>query len=119
MPKESRADKLVNSVIDQKEQLYGRFLASAKRRDKIHEKAIHKALDLPLDDDVNVTNINQRGLGLLGVIGSMGIGAAVMAGGMKVFDWPAPPPKHAVAPSEIEIEVWSDGETIEVRPVDE
>ncbi len=115
MSKESRADKLADASIDLKEKCYGRFLASATRRDKIHDKAIHKALDLPLDDDVNVTNINHRGQGLLGVLGAMGLAAAMTAGGMKYFQPPIPtaPP---VEPVEVEIEVWSDGEKFEFRP---
>ena len=112
MTKESRSDKLVDSVIDQKEKLYGRFLESAKRRDRIHEKAICKALDLPLEDDVNVTNISHRGQGLLGIFGAMVAAAGITAAGMKYFELPTAPP---IEPAAVEIEVWSDGEKFDFR----
>lgn len=64
--------------------------------------------------DTTVIN-NKRGLGPLGVLSAMGIGAAITAGGMKYISPPIPtvPP---IEPREVEIEVWSDGEKFEFRP---
>ena len=61
--------------------------------------------------DTTVIN-NKRGLGLLGVLSSMGLAAAMAAGGMKYFEPPAAPP---VEPKEVEIEVWSDGKRFDFR----
>lgn len=68
--------------------LYGDFRESQKWRQRLQNKILHKAFNLPVDlaDDVNVSNhsIVHRGLGALGVIslvvsllcGGGGLGAA-------------------------------------------
>jgi hypothetical protein len=92
--------------------LYGQFLRGRLRKEKLHDAIIHKALDIPEIDDVNVTNINQRGQGLLGIFGAMVAAAGITAAGMKYFEPPIAPP---IEPAEVEIEVWSDGEKFDFR----
>ena len=52
---------------------------------------------------------------MLGVLGAMGLAAALTAAGMKYLQPPIPtaPP---IEPAEVEIEIWSDGERFEFRP---
>ncbi len=68
-----------------KDQLYGLFHRSAESRSRLHDMATRKALDLPMDDEVNVTtNTTHNGPSLWGLAGVMAAtlltGAAVGAG---------------------------------------
>ncbi len=79
--------------------------------------AQRKHLDLPMDDDVNISNHGISGKHLLG------LGAMVLAGtlgwraltpGVEAPDLAAPTP---VAPQEFEVTFWAeDGTEIEVLP---
>ena len=55
-------DVLSKSCID-KETLYGEFLKSVRRKGRVEDLAIAKALDIPMDDDVQ---INQSKTGITG-----------------------------------------------------
>ena len=56
------SDVIGKTVLD-KNSLYGEFLKGESRKSKMEDKAIAKALDIPLDDEVN---INQTSFGLSG-----------------------------------------------------
>ena len=58
-------DVLSKSCID-KETLYGEFLKSVRRKGRVEDLAIAKALDIPMDDDVQ---INQSKTGITGSFG--------------------------------------------------
>ena len=57
-----RSDVIGKTVLD-KNSLYGEYLKGASRKSRMEDKAIAKALDIPLDDEVN---INQTSFGLSG-----------------------------------------------------
>ncbi len=110
-----------------KNELYGQFDSSHKRRQRLAELATRKALDLPLDDDMNIIN-NRQGASMMGTAllsaalllggGGLGVGIAGLAGmggadkpaspvvpAMKPDSGPAPTP---VEPQEFKVTFWGD-----------
>lgn len=41
-----------------KEQLYGQYLKTERWRDMLHKKLAHKSLDIPTDEEMNVSNVH-------------------------------------------------------------
>jgi len=73
-----------------KEALYGQFLASFQRREKLADLATRKALNLPVEDDVNITTTH-NGIGwrhLVGIVlmlllsGTLGGGLTALLGSL-------------------------------------
>lgn len=58
---------------------YGRFESREDSRQRLQDKAIHKALNIPMDDDVNI-NQQRSGLGVkeLLAIGAMALGGVAL-----------------------------------------
>jgi hypothetical protein len=69
-----------------KEALYGQFLASFQRREKLADLATRKALDLPAEDDVNITTTH-NGLQLrhLAGIALMVLLSGTLGGGLTAL----------------------------------
>ena len=62
-----------------KDQLYATFNKSSERRDKLADLATRKALDLPVEDDMQInTSTTYQGLGRCG---SLLLALAMLAGG--------------------------------------
>ena len=114
-----------------KHQLYGAFLQSHERQQRLSDLATRKALDLPLDDDVNITQTTTNHApslasllvlagGLLAGGTGIGIGLPAMVAALSSA---APPPipaieQQAAAPapaSEYRVTFYAeDGRPIEV-----
>lgn len=43
-----------------KDKLYGKFYSSVERKNKLHDLAVTQALDLPVDDELNIDQTNSR-----------------------------------------------------------
>ncbi len=72
-----------NNRIDE-DSLYGIFNESVKQNQKLNNKAAHKALNLPMDDDMQInTTTNNYGSkgGSLGTIAKLAIGAGLITTG--------------------------------------
>lgn len=112
-----------------KTQLYPTFNNSLRRNQRLADAATRKALDLPLEDDVQIITDNSRqGLGR---IGALLLSLAMLAGGggaavgalglLRGFDRPAArQPSDAApsqtAPQEFKVTFWSeDGQPLEVQ----
>jgi hypothetical protein len=106
-----------------KQTLYGNFQKHEDRRAKFVAKVAHKAADVAMDDDVNITNTRTG----IGTAGAIGIGAAagipgiitalaLMFGGR---DSPQPQaPAQQVSPGDSEYDVLfydKDGNLIPVQ----
>jgi hypothetical protein len=99
-----------------KEALYGNNLEAERDRHKFHMKALHRAADIPEDDDVKITNRNKTHTG----IGWKEL--AVVAGGLLGGGWlwnanQAPPNEPVVNSTidhrDVEVTHWvrdADGE---------
>ncbi len=113
-----------------KHQLYGRFVKSWERREKLADLATRKALDLPMDDEMNITTTN-RGVGLLPA--AVVSAALLLAGGgmtlglVKLLDRPQPAQvpasgSHVAAPppsQEFKVTFWAeDGTPLKVDEQD-
>lgn len=72
-----------------KQALYGTYLDSVRRRQAIADKAIHKALDLPQDDDVQITNVKQSGTSPAVTAGVAVLSAALGAAAIALTSRPA------------------------------
>lgn len=109
-------------MVDKKE-LYQTFLGSLERSEKLKEMATRKNLDLPLDEDVNITNTTS------GISGKhlLGVGAIMFAGllGWRGIDKLSFEPSHSTpatlspAPQEYDVTFWVDGEEITVTEPEE
>lgn len=112
-----------------KSQLYGMFQRSLKRSEKLTDLATRKALDLPLDDEMQIiTNHTHRGLGrwatlLLSLAMLAGGGGATLGLG-TVLGWferaiqqPSQrAPDEAAAAREFKVTFWTeDGEPLEIE----
>lgn len=67
-----------------KDALYGTYLAQEKWKNSLNKKMTHKALDIPLDDDVNITQ-TKTGIstaGALGIAAMVGIPPLAILGYM-------------------------------------
>lgn len=77
-----------------KQQLYGQFLQSHQRQQRLSEMATRKALDLPLDDDVNITqtttNHGPNFASLLVLAGGLLAGGTGLGVGLSSL-WTTPP----------------------------
>lgn len=118
-----------------KSQLYATFEKSRQRRERLADLATRKALDLPVDDDMQINNhTSYQGLGRLGAVvlslamlAGGGGSALGIAGLLGLFDAPARPPRTAEpsdraatsarppAAQEFKVTFWAeDGWPIEV-----
>ena len=118
-----------------KRELYGTFMESRERRERLADMATRKALDLPLDDDVNITNTTTHNglpwaqLALLvggTLAGGTGLGLALPAL-LGSLERGAPPPEirpanpspqfsQTAEPQEYRVTFWAeDGKPIDVQ----
>lgn len=111
-----------------KEALYPTYNRSVERKQAIHEQAIRKSLDLPADDDVNITTTNNgssplmSSLATVGMLATGGTGAIGIAALMGVLggepDMPgAQPPPAIVQPVEATFTIQhrnADGDLLNV-----
>ncbi len=87
-------------------QLYGRYEDKENWQNKLHKKTIHKALNIPMDDDVNVTNTSSSGFGWkeLAVLAALGLGGAAIykTGGPQLIQntMPNAPANQQVSPAD-------------------
>ena len=112
-----------------KTQLYPMFEKSLRRSERLGDLATRKALDLPLDDDMQIiTNHTRSGLGMTGtLLVSVAMLISGSAGGVALMNaWPsgeaasgnvdpqaASPPPVA---QEFKVSFWTeDGEHLEVH----
>ncbi len=108
-----------------KNELYATFHKSSERREKLADLATRKALDLPVEDDMQITtNTTYQGLGRCGslllalaMLASGGGGALGIAGVLGLLN-AATPAREAPAtfePQEFEVTFFAeDGAPIEV-----
>lgn len=121
-----------------KQQLYGAFTKSHQRQQRLSEMATRKALDLPLDDDVNITQTTtNHGPNLVSLLvlagGLLAGGTGIGLGLPALWNEPAtaamdppkasePPPKTvALDPESTEFRVTfyaEDGRPIDVNQVE-
>lgn len=108
-----------------KQLLYGKFQKSEDDHARFAKRMAHKAADLAMEDDLNITT-TKTGVSTPGLLGIAGIaGASLLGYGYMNRDQPAVPqsPPAAVAPvtpadSDYEIRFWDrDGNPIEVERV--
>lgn len=98
------------------EALYGEWLRGTRWRDRLHKQAAHKALNVPLEDDMIVDN-SKRGMGwkelaviVAGLMGTGGIAAAVLNQDPAPIVAPAPaPPATAEGAARVRV-FWGDRE---------
>jgi hypothetical protein len=107
-----------------KDQLYATFNHSSQRREKLADLATRKALDLPVEDDMQITtNTTYQGLGRCGslllalaMLASGGGGALGIAG---LLGWLQPARDNSTptfAPQEFEVTFFAeDGAPIAVN----
>jgi len=98
-----------------KNALYGTFQDSVDRNNKLTDDITRKALDLPRDDDVNITTTNNgvSGKALAGILA--GVMAAGGGGAVVMNQMGQPTPQPVVQPSDQEATLTfynSDGEEI-------
>lgn len=65
-----------------KDALYGRYQSREDAQHDLHMRAVHKALDIPERDDVQISNNTKTGIGALGALGiaaGAGIPSAIIA----------------------------------------
>ena len=107
-----------------KDQLYGAFNKSHQRREKLADLATRKALDLPVEDDMQITtNTTYQGLGRCGslllalaMLASGGGGALGIAGLLGMLQPTREAPRPTFAPQEFEVTFFAeDGSPIEVN----
>lgn len=105
----------------EKPTLYSEYLDFERWRNKLHKRLAHKSLDIPLDEDMNVTN-TRVGLGWkeLAVIAATGLGGFYL---WNQTNQPATPTQPAaVSPNDSEYDVRfynAEGELIKVPHLDE
>ena len=102
-----------NDFYVDKEYLYGRYQKREDQKADLHLRAAHKALDIPMDDDMHVDNRNSgntthNGFGLKEIIG---IGLAAAGVGLA---WNNPWSATAKVASEVSA-VQEAGEQVETR----
>lgn len=111
-----------------KEALYGNFLKSYDRRERLADLATRKALDLPVEDEVNInTTTNNQGshwLTTLLMAGSLLLGGGGLTAGLgTALGWfaqgPTAAPRSASAPpsaQEYRVEFFTEeGKPIKVQ----
>lgn len=82
--------------------LYGRYQEKEDWRNNLHKKTVHKALNIPMDDDVQVTNTttNSAGFGWkeLAVLAALGLGGAAIwkTNGPQLVQQTLPAPTQGV-----------------------
>lgn len=83
-----------------KEALYPTYNRSVERKQAIHEQAIRKSLDLPVDDDVNITTTNNgvSGKALAGILVAMVVSGGGGALVVNQMGQPVPQPPPFVRP---------------------
>ena len=105
-----------------KTKLYPMFEKSLRRNERLTDLATRKALDLPLDDDMQIiTNNTRQGLGAIGTLFVSGVmlfsGAA---GGFALLNHFSPVQENQAttelpAAQEFEVTFWTeDGQQLEV-----
>ena len=103
-----------------KDALFGRYQNDEDWRTKLNKRLRHKALDIPMDDDVNVKNTTMNtGFGWkeLAVLAAMGLGG----GGLYAWsnrDLPAPSAESVKATAEAEFRFWQRKADGTLVPVD-
>ncbi len=112
-----------------KSQLYGMFQRSLKRSEKLNDLATRKALDLPLDDEMQIiTNHTHRGLGRWGTLllslamlaggggATLGTGAALGWFERAIQPPPQTTPPDEAAAREFKVTFWTeDGQPLAVE----
>lgn len=109
-----------------KRTLYGEWLRNSRWKDKLHERAAAKSLDLPEDDVIHAprTNTTTNGVGWkeLAVIGALVLGA----GGLGTYltdraakpNQASPPPAASPADSEYDVRFYdADGNPIPIQHI--
>jgi hypothetical protein len=118
----------VNPMSIDKTKLYATFEKSHQRQQRLADMATRKALDLPLEDDVQITtNTTNHGISWVGAVvlaatllaggGGTMFGVAGMLGALRAPQ-PAPrgPSTPLAAPREFKVTFWAeDGAPIEVQ----
>ena len=94
-----------------KQELYGDFRDAAEKRDKLYMRAAHKALDIP--EEMGDINANRTGIGTLGVLGAILLGAcgpSAISLWMLMHPTPTAPPATATEQKPAQWEVkWKLG----------
>lgn len=108
-----------------KQFLYGKFQKSEDDHARFAKRVAHKAADLAMEDDLNITT-TKSGVSTPGLLGMAGIaGASLLGFGYLNRDQPPvvlQSPPAAVAPaspvdSDYDIGFWLDGKPIDVERV--
>ena len=99
-----------------KANLYQTFHNSLRRSQRLSDLATRKALDLPLDDDMQIiTNNTRHGLGLVGTLALSGMLLLSGAAGGFALLRTTVPTTPAPAAQEFEVTFWTeDGQPLEV-----
>jgi len=115
-----------------KQQLYGHFQQSHDRRERLADTITRKALDIPMDDDVNITTTNHGSspfvtalavVGMLATGGTFAIGTAAMMGVLSpTKSVPNSPAKQAAAqvpaPNNYRVTFWNEeGDQMQVDDI--
>lgn len=95
-----------------KSKLYPTFLRSQERAEKLREIATRKNLDLPVDDDVNISNHGIAGKHLVAIAGIVLLGLL----GWRLLTPSVSGQMASPAAQEYEVRFWlDDGTEIEVE----
>lgn len=90
-------------------QLYGRYQDKEDWKNNLHKKTVHKALNIPMDDDVQVTNTTQNSQGFgwkeLAVLAALGLGGAAIykTSGPQLIQQTQPPAAASTTPPDISV----------------
>lgn len=114
-----------------KQKLYGTFHKSLAKSEKLTDLATRKALDLPVDDEMQIITNNHTRQGL-GRCGTLLLALAMAAGGSgmtlglvsllqnNVRNSGEAASGAEFAPQEFQVTFWNeDGQPVEVQPVEE
>ena len=86
------------SELPDKGYLYGKFQELVDWQNNLHKKAAHKALDIPLDNEM--IHVEKKGIGIGGVLGVAAITAASILGSQYLMSRNNKPPTTTTAPVE-------------------
>lgn len=103
-----------------KNELYGQFQKSWDQRAKLTELATRKALDLPLDDELNITTTHQGTpfltTALVSAVLIFGGGAAAITAA-SWLGWITPRNTLDASAQDFKVSIWAeDGEEIRLNP---
>jgi hypothetical protein len=104
-----------------KEYLYGRYQRGEDWWNRLHKKAAHKALDIPMDEDLHVNNSrNGWGWRELLVLGGLALAGWMLYQQQTSTPQPGTPPPQAPADSEYEVRFYdAAGNLIDIPNVAE